>query len=211
MKYIKILGLVAVIVAISAYFLIFYVPDKDTDKTSIQTNEIQSQETLAKTKTKGPFAGTGSLSSLRDLNENIECTISYKPNEQAEVTEGTYFVSEGKIRGDFLVESPDLTGKILSSMIIDGEFLYSWTEIDGQAYGAKIAVSKLNEQSNNVNQPMSLDTDVKYNCKPWDNVDGSIFLPPSKVLFQDMNELQKAGMEYGTTYEAGEEMPVIPE
>jgi len=87
-------------------------------------------------------------------------------------------------------------------MIMDKDYLYTWTEIDGQAYGAKMAVLVMASEQTDANLPVSLQTDVNYDCKPWENVDSSVFIPPGKVLFRDMSELQKAGMEYGTTYEA---------
>lgn len=207
MKYVKILGLSTVVVAVFAYFLIFHVPASDKGGVVTQTEGEQEQEVIVKTKIKEPFSGAGTMDSLKLLGEDLECTITYSSTEGETEVEGTYFVSDGNIRGDFMVPSPDLKGTILSSMIMDETNFYSWTEIDGQTYGAKVTITDMKKDEGNTGQAVSLDSEVNYKCKPWENVDGSVFLPPSKVLFRDMNETLKAGMEYGTTYEAGEEMP----
>ncbi|MCA9357113.1 hypothetical protein H6784_00100 [Candidatus Nomurabacteria bacterium] len=207
MKYLKFLGLSTVVIAIFAYFLIFYVPASDKKEDVSQADDKQALSQVEKTKAKEPFSGAGTMDSLKLLGEDLECSISYVPTEGEKEVEGTYFVSEGKIRGDFLVPSPDLEGTILSSMIMDQTYFYSWTEIDDQMYGAKVAIVDMKKDENNTSQSVTLDTEVKYNCKLWENVDDSVFLPPSTVLFRDMNETMKAGMEYGTTYEEGAELP----
>jgi hypothetical protein len=49
--------------------------------------------------------------------------------------------------------------------------------------------------------PVTLDESVRYVCKDWAIVDGSVFNPPSTVLFKDIAVIEAAGMEYGTIYE----------
>jgi len=39
---------------------------------------------------------------------------------------------------------------------------------------------------------------VQYTCVDWAPVDGSVFVPPADVQFQDLNAVINAGMEYGT-------------
>jgi hypothetical protein len=47
-------------------------------------------------------------------------------------------------------------------------------------------------------EPVSLEAPVKYTCTDWAAVDGSVFVPPADVSFQDLNAAIDAGMEYGT-------------
>ena len=148
-----------------------------------------------------PRRGTGSLDSLRLLGEDLECTISYDDPAQQATVEGTYFVSNGDLRGDFLTASPDLSGQILSSMILVNETMYVWSEIEGALYGVQFDLALLTDTTVETSEPIELDAEVTYDCQPWPNVDRTIFDPPSTVLFQDMNELMQAGMEYGTLYE----------
>lgn len=211
MKYVKFLIVALVVIVVFAYFLIFQVPATEKESITSQVGDDASSSMVVKSEVKEPFSGNGTMDSLRLLNKDLECTIIYKPIDEGDEVEGTYFVSEGNIRGDFLTSSPDLEGQILSSVIMDETNLYSWSEIEGQTYGVKVSLTEIGSDEGQLNTPVSFDSVVQYDCKPWENVDGSVFLPPSKVLFRDMSELQKAGMEYGTTYEIGEEMPIIPE
>lgn len=204
-KYVSILLVLAGVVAFLAYYMIFSAP---APKVSEMADEKEvSRESEPKKPKQEPFSGAGTLQGLQLRGEDIECTVSYAQSGVEKEIEGTFFVSQGNLRGDFLVPSPDLTGEILSSVIMDKDNLYTWTEIEGQAYGAKIALSIMDSEQTDANLPVSLETEVNYDCKPWQNVDTSVFIPPGKVLFKDISELQKAGMEYGTTYEA-ETLPV---
>jgi hypothetical protein len=55
------------------------------------------------------------------------------------------------------------------------------------------------ETTNNVqsHEPVPLDANVKYTCTEWTEVDGSVFVPPVEVKFQDLSGVINAGMEYG--------------
>lgn len=197
----------AVVVGGAALYMIFGgVPEEATTATG---SEVSIEQDTNKEVT-GPTSGTDSLSALLALGQNLECSITYEPktiNEPA--TEGTYFTSRGRMRGDFLVES---TGsQAVSSIIIDDENMYSWTEIDGQKYGMKMTLSELEiSQSDDTvpeaNEAVPLDESVRYSCKPWVSVDGSIFEPPTDIIFTDYSDVVNMGMEFGTSYEGGAEM-----
>ena len=150
--------------------------------------------------------GEGSLLELLKRNENLECSIVYEQSQGGAV-EGSYFTSNGKVRGDFLTKE----GKqeVLSSMIIKDGTFYSWSLINGEKFGMKADFSNLENATTSDNQekpradkgPISMDEKVQYSCKPWNNVDGSIFEPPTDVLFRDYESIIKTGMEYGNIYE----------
>ena len=90
-------------------------------------------------------------------------------------------------------------------MIMVDDVMYTWSEIDGQQYGVKMDVSKATDTSEVYDQgPIKAGEPVNYTCKLWQSVDASVFVPPSTVLFQDMNTLMQTGMEYGTVYNKGE-------
>ena len=47
----------------------------------------------------------------------------------------------------------------------------------------------------------TMNQEVDYDCKPWPNVDYTVFEPPASVIFRDMNEITNSMMEFGTIYE----------
>lgn len=153
-----------------------------------------------------PSSGRNTLSSLMARGENLECTVAYAQGDQIETnTQGTYFTSAGKMRGDFLVSS--MGEETVSSIILRDGTLYSWSEIEGDAYGMKISLAQLEasktEGSPAAQQVVPLDASVDYDCKAWTAVDNSIFEPPTDIIFSDFGDIVNQGMEFGTTYEGG--------
>lgn len=151
------------------------------------------------------YAGIGTLEEVQRIGVHVECTISYEAPELASPVSGTYFVSGQNVRGDFQLEIPELGGSSLSSVIFTEDMFYSWSEIAGQTYGVKMDMEAMTDISPDDRQePIPSDVDVTYSCVEWQNVDFSIFEPPSQVLFQDVSTLMQGGMEYGTIYNEGE-------
>lgn len=204
MKYAAVISVVTLIIIIFAYNTVF-APPNDGAVVSEMNNKITQEGEVEEVKA-DKFTGTGTLASLKQFSQSVECTITYQPNEVESAITGTYFVNDGRMRGDFLVMSPDLQSEILSSVIVDDNYFYSWSEIDGQSYGVKMRVDELAAGDFEGNEPVSLDSEVSYTCKPWLAVDNSVFNPPTKVLFRDMNNLVPPGMEYGTVYEEDVQM-----
>lgn len=199
MKYIIILGGAAAVIAAGFLFIIF--GDSTTvisqDVTNVANKADVSEETTA---TNEPLAGQGTLQSLIGLGQSVECTIVYEEVGGPAVT-GTYFVHDGRIRGDFLTEVPELGGNVLSSIIMRDSDMYMWSDIDGQQYGMKIDIDSTSEVSaTESREPIPRDVPVAYDCRPWTSIDNSIFEPPATILFQDMSALLETGMEYGTVY-----------
>ncbi len=187
-------GVLAIIVGI-----ILFAPDTSTEEsTALETNQPAAE---VETTTPQPFGGVGSLTDLQLRGMDIECSISYQPNEYESPIEGTYFVADGKVRGDFLIYSPELGGTVLSSMIIDDTTMYSWSEINGESYGIKMNLSDTATEETASREPVDMSAAVTYDCKPWENVDNTVFEPPRAVLFQDIKAMMNGGMEYGTVYE----------
>lgn len=208
MKRIGILLLLSLLLVGFGYFTIFSSPAdrareqlaEDLDKYS----EYSPEERAVIEEINEEIKGKGTLEYIRLLNKDLECVISYKPNDFDEEIEGTYFTSESMVRGDFLTESPDLTSQTVSSVIIDDSFVvYIWTEIEDESYGAKVDLSVLQSGDSGHQTPVPFGENVTYDCKEWKNVDGTVFIPPSDVLFRDLGEITDETMEYGTIYEEG--------
>lgn len=185
------------------YFALFSTPANEIANEAENKADELSIESAPTASTQESLEGKGTLEYLRLLNKDMECTISYTNPEQQSTVEGTYFVSEGSMRGDFLTASPDLSGQILSSMIINNNLMYVWSEIEGGQYGITIDTSKTQESSLQSHEPISMNVDVAYNCKSWKSVDRTVFVPPTTVIFRTMDELMRGGMEYGNIYEVG--------
>jgi hypothetical protein len=157
-----------------------------------------------------PISGRGAMATLLALGRNLECTITYEGENSApgsaSKTEGTIFMSGGALRGDFMVEAEAAAEPIVSSMILKDDTMFLWSVIDGESWGMKSSMTSVAGTSTaqlDTQEPVRINDDVAYNCKPWVGVDRSVFVPPSDVLFRDMSTIMEGGMEYGTTFEAG--------
>lgn len=192
---------VAVVVGGVAIYMLF----GNTSKNEAVVSNVESMTEEVEVAAEPLLSGVGSMNSLLEMGANLECSVIFRDDQNTGImTEGTYFTSLGRMRGDFVVSTNE--GETVSSMILDGDEMYSWTEIEGEKYGMKISMTDLAASKESDNMPeareaVSLDADVRYNCQPWDNVDSSIFVPPNDTIFKDYKDLMNVGMEYGTSYE----------
>jgi hypothetical protein len=202
MKYLIGLGVAVLVVIAFAYFWLF-------SSSEPQTVQDQAEKAIAKSETQSnneaqefELNGFGTMYDLLAREQNLECQITTIDNSA--VSEGTFFVADQKIRGDFMAETPDMEGSSVSSVIIADNTMFVWTEIDGELYGVKSQMQTATEAEVQTQEPVSLDERVKYSCQNWKPVDQSIFVPPGDVMFQDLSEILQGGLEYGTIYEEGE-------
>jgi hypothetical protein len=191
-KIIWILVLIAVVLGFFAYQSLLVMPPKPSE------DSLQTEEDKPFSVPELPLSGVGSLKELRERNQNLECQITYESLQYDGVVEGTYFVSDGLIRGDFIIPAKDLGGQIVSSMIIDKTDMYVWSLIGEETYGLKSPLKQTEASSTlTSNEPVPLDGQVRYTCTKWAVVDGSVFVPPQNVEFKSMEAAVSGGMEYG--------------
>jgi hypothetical protein len=203
MKYVGILAVGAFVLVGFAYYTLFAGPTAPVapERSSSETSFGDAAPINPLDQEREEFAGAGTLANLVARNQSLECQLTYIPNPLEDEITGSFFTADGKVRGDFLVSTPDLNGQMLSSVIFDGDTLYSWSEIDGELYGFKLATNSFVSDEENDTAPIPDDTEVQYTCLTWPAVDYTIFEPPTSVLFTDMTDFTGV-METGTIYEA---------
>jgi len=202
MKLLGVLSLGAFLVIAFGYVTIFGGPagteivPATTDRTPFEQNDSENEIDL---ETRDAFSGAGSIRSLYQRGDSIECQITYIPNAvEAEIT-GNIFTADGRVRGDFVVPSPDMNGQTVASLIFDTSTLYIWSDIDGETFGVKQPQTSFTGFGDSA-AAIDYDTEVQYNCLTWPMVDNTIFEPPTNVLFSDIQEIN-ANMEFGTLFE----------
>jgi hypothetical protein len=204
-KLIWIATIIAIIVGAIALYLLFEKPALETQNIEITAEQVELDKKIEEISQRG----TGTIKELMERGENLECTILYVSNDLSEeLTEGTMFASRDRLRGDFVV--PETEAGSVSSVIVRNEIMYSWSEIQGEQYGMKIDLKKLadykkqpSDATLDTREVVPLDAKVKYICKTWNDIDGSIFEPPTDIIFKDFNEIVNTGMEFGNIFEGG--------
>jgi len=199
MKYLLGLAVTTLIVVILAYFWLFSGNELQTAQEEMNEAVAQLETETGKNTPEAELNGFGTMNDLLGRETDLECQITTIDNSVA--SEGTFFVADKQIRGDFITESPDLEGDAVSSIIITDGTMYVWTEIAGESFGVKSQLQATVEADIQTQEPVGLDERMKYSCQKWEQVDQSVFIPPTDVLFQDMSQVLQGGMEYGTVYE----------
>lgn len=165
----KTIGIILAIIIIAGG-VYFFTKSGAKDDSSIK-NEATTQGEVKSDNT--------SLKKLLALGQSQKCTFSSE--EAGTSSKGTFYVSDGKSRGDFDVTTEGQT--IASHMIYDGST--SWMWMDGQTTGFKM---KVDENQSNTASAQSVDPDkeYKFDCESW-RADSSAFTPPSNVQFSDFS------------------------
>lgn len=167
-------GIVVVIVIIAAVFL---VTRNKGAKTEVASNtEATSQASSASTE-------SGSIKSLIAAGKSQKCTYSVQGDSGA-ASEGTIYVGDGKMRGDFTASS--MSGQ--THMINMGDTTYMWSD-DGKmaikmAFDPNAAVANANTGAQ-TSQSASIEENHDFKCEGW-SVDGSKFELPSGVNFTEL-------------------------
>lgn len=198
MKYVLLLGAGAVLMLGLAGLYLFGSSTTDSDLgTSTPTESVATTSVITTTI---PMTGRATVARLLESEQSLECEITYDVLNEGEVT-GTMFVAGGEVRTDFLLTSPEF-GQYAASVIMLADNLYSWSQIEGSTYGVKVPMSQVqNPEASNSSVPITLNDEVAYRCDPWENVDRSVFIPPTTVIFKDAASIDA---EYGTLYKEGE-------
>ncbi len=141
---------------------------------SVQEN---SSESLSK-----DFNEKTTLAKLVEKGGNHKCTFGH--TTQVGTSTGTVYISGKKIRGDFvskvsIAELPGLND-INSSMISDGESIYTWSSMTPEGYKASVK-QETSTTTTQTNVPTNQELD--YSCTAW-MVDESKFSLPTHITFK---------------------------
>jgi hypothetical protein len=193
----SVLAIVFIILIIAAGLAVAKFSKKAPEHTTEPVSQV-SVEGVGLAEGKEPMSGSDTLASLKSRGKDLECQIIYERTAAEGNIEGTAFFSKGNMRTDFMVPAPDLGGKILSSMIEGGTSMYVWSTIKDKTFGFKTDTASTSGQHIDTKEPVPLTATVRYTCTEWTLVDGSVFVPPASVQFQDLGPIIKAGPEDST-------------
>jgi len=171
----------------------------------LMTSKNKSKTTPSTTGTKGDKNQESSQTSQKSLYDLLAAGLpqkcTFESTDDFGSSEGTSYVSGGKVRADFAVTAG---GKVtVSHMISDGKTSYIWTE--GETNGFMMSVEE--SEATGTSAPTTGQTGTEsnadlsqkadYNCSTW-IPDNSLFTPPSDVKFTDFSQiLQPTSMPAG--------------
>ncbi len=165
------------------------------------SSKPSADATVSQQKTdSGESMAKGTIQSLLSAGKNVSCT--YTTGKDKNVTNGTIYVADKKMRADFTLQGAD--GKNMDShMIQDGDYSYFWSSAMPTGTKMKIsALPKVTPAPNTQTQNADLNKEYDMKCSSW-SVDGSMFTPPADVKFTDMTDAMMKMQASPTTKTGG--------
>ncbi|MFM2374805.1 MAG: hypothetical protein RLZZ234_800, partial [Candidatus Parcubacteria bacterium] len=178
-------GVVAVAIGIYVWILGGEAVPGEVQTAPTMTESMKMKHSLRE------FVSMGSMS--------VKCVFTAE-DAQAR-TEGTTYVSDGKVRTDTIITKKGSGTKTTSSAIIDNEYMYAW---GGELpHGMKMKLSAAKQVSADAEdgadtmgmdaQSAALDQAHDYACEAW-NSDASYFALPAGITFTDYSEMMQGMM-----------------
>ncbi len=164
--------IIIILLAGGAYFMMKKTPSKISETKMTQTSPTAM-------KTKGTMTA-GTLKSLLTLGKSVKCSFSNKTESNS--SEGTVYVSGGKMRADFSSTSGKTTTN--GHVIADSQFSYFW--MDQSKQGFKFPITNKETSTGTTQQSFDMNQSVNYSCGDW-NADSSVFSLPIGVTFSSFN------------------------
>lgn len=169
---------VAIVVGILILIIVGFVAYSAMKKPSQPINKVMVTSENKSAASNSQTTAQGTLKSLLSSGKSQKCTYSY--DHQSTAVNGTVYVANGKMRGDFVSASEQ--SKVAGHMIIDGGYFYVWTDLSNS--GIKMAVNQ--EQPANApgsnSQTPDINQSFTYTCQGWAE-DDTLFALPSGISF----------------------------
>lgn len=178
----KVMWVVGIIIIAAIALYLIMAKSKTGNEAAVNTAGNSAVKTGQNAAT--PATKASSLKDLLALGTSQKCTYSDNGSQ------GTFYVSGGKSRGDF---TSTVAGKSTGGhMIADGKTSYVW--MDGEKQGFKMSLDASAQQQANAPASQSQGVDVNkqmdYSCQAW-SADNSMFTMPSGIEFVDLAEMMK--------------------
>ena len=150
---------------------------------------------------------SGSFFDLMKLGKNTKCTFS--DESEGGKSEGTIYIAGKKSRND-IYASAEGGEDFESHTIIDGEYMYTWSNMQEQ--GTKMKLTEFDMEKEDFEMPSAAEMketygeyqDIKketnFKCRVW-IPDNSKFNPPSNIEFVDMSQMMEDMEEQMTQFQ----------
>lgn len=135
----------------------------------------------------GSVIGSYSIASLKTLEQPLSCTFD-ATDGNSKMT-GIIKTDGESAYGEFRVESKPLESEFNAFLVMKEDQTYAWTSLENVGYKSKTAKSasrgaSVEEQSQLIGSRDKLD----LSCKPWEEIDRSLFEVPPSITFLEYNE-----------------------
>ncbi len=154
---------------------------KKTNQQSVNSKAKNTQASKVK-------SISGSLKSLMSRGQDLKCTYSAKDPTSSEQMKNVLYISNNKSLTESELIGADQNMKV--SVLIDGDNMYSWSNLSKQGTKSNLKKMKEDDLAENSNEEFAAvyNKDNDYKCSSWKR-DDSKFKVPSDIKFIDLNEV----------------------
>jgi hypothetical protein len=133
----------------------------------------------------GVVSGSYSIEGIMALGKPYIC--NFEKMDGASKIVGTVQTDGQKIHGQFRIKTELVKTEFDSYLIVRDGDTYAWTSLAPIGYKSKLAKSaSVNASPSAQSQIVGTKDKMDYNCKPWTQVDQSVFVPPTSIIFSEM-------------------------
>ncbi len=143
------------------------------NKSSVSTETLQQNENG---RYRQSFTETTSLASIVNAGGSYTCTTYIEIT--GATTDGTFYIANKKMRGDFSSTVSGMGSVIKSHMISDGAYIYSWSDVVAKGVKVKVVTTLAKDDS----PGFDYNKQYNYDCKAW-VADESKFVIPTNITF----------------------------
>lgn len=135
----------------------------------------------------GSIEGLYSTESIMTLGKPYRCNFE-KEDDTSKIL-GVVETDGSKIKGEFRIIAPSLqeTKEFSSFLIVKEGVAYTWTSLAPLGYKGSVAKSSsVNASPAEQAQIVGTRDKIEYKCKPLENLDSTIFDPPTWITFTEI-------------------------
>lgn len=134
----------------------------------------------------GTVEGFYSIAGIMALGKPFSC--NFEKEDGTSIVRGVLQTDGSSINGQFRISSPSLKAKEFDSfLIIKDNTAYTWTSLMPIGYKGDVAKSaSVNASPREQAQIVGTRDKIEYKCQPLQNLDKTVFDPPTWVTFTEI-------------------------
>jgi hypothetical protein len=135
----------------------------------------------------GEINGNYAIGGIMRLGKPYACT--FEKSDATSQIAGVIHTDGQRIYGEFRIQTDLLKNNFSSFLLIKDGVAYSWTSLQDIGYKSSAAQSaSKNASPIEQAQIIGIKDRVPYKCRPWLEVDNTIFDVPTSIKFSELNK-----------------------
>lgn len=133
----------------------------------------------------GKISGHYTITGIQRLDQPYVCTFE-KTDEVSKIV-GVIHLDKNNVYGEFRIKTDLVEKEFNSFLVVNNKEAYVWTSLNNVGYKSPAAKSA-NKNASPLEQAqiVGFNDKIPYECKPWLEIDSTIFEIPSWIVFSEL-------------------------